>query len=106
MNLAEQIDENTILNYIENNGVYDNAETDEVITNYLLSFKFYGEIFMVGISSKDILEDNNYGLTIEGASQLFDSFEEACHNKLWPLIKQKCNDLAAWEGDQDDDLPF
>ncbi len=96
MNLQLEIDKNTILHYIEDSNNHYDEQGNNIIDSYQLSFSFYDCNYYVGVSRKDIEQDNSFLIELEGNSKLFDSFEEMCQNELWSLIKEKCNEYDKW----------
>jgi len=95
MNLHKKIDDNTTLYYVESDCI-EYAKDKECVLTYTLSFQFYDCQYFVQVTKKDIQEDNNFGCLISGDSKLYDSFESACEEDHWDLIKQSCNDFDIW----------
>ena len=95
MQFQIKLNQNTILHYIEDIKSHYEGD-DEIIDNYQLSFSFYDCQYYVGVSKKDIDEDDNWSLAMEGDSKLFDSFEDMCKNEIWELIKEKCREYDQW----------
>lgn len=97
MNIQEKINNHTTLYYVEDiASVYSDDDSDvPTITTYSLSFGFYDCHYFVTVQRKDLDEDNRF-VCLEGDSRLFDSFEKACENDLWDLIKERCNQYDQW----------
>jgi len=96
MNLQLELDENTILHYVESTQEdYNEEKQEDVILAYQLSFSFYHCDYFVDVKRESITEDFPFVL-VEGDSNLHASFEERCEGELWPLIKQKCNEFDIW----------
>lgn len=94
MNFEEKINENTILHSIEESSV-EYAEEDKVLS-YILYFTFYDCNYFVFVDREDIDSDESSSLCIEGPSKLFDSFNNACENDLWAIIKNRCDKYDLW----------
>ncbi|MCW3784913.1 hypothetical protein [Plebeiibacterium sediminum] len=96
MNIHRQIDANTILHYIEANNWHYNDKDEMVIDVFELSFAFYDCHYFVFLPKKYIEENFSFGMTMEGDSKLFESFEEAIEDEHWELIKKKCRQYEMW----------
>jgi hypothetical protein len=98
MNLQEKINENTILYYVEDNNSHYDENGNLVITVFSLSFGFYDCQYFVFVTAKDI-EQDFASVCLDGDSKLHDSFENACENEHWELIKKKCADYVKYRAE-------
>ena len=99
MDLQLKINENTVLHYIEDSQNHYDDKGNNIIDCYQLSFSFYDCHYYVGVSRKDIEQDESFLIALDGDSKLFDSFEEMCQNEIWELIKEKCNEYDKWNAE-------
>ena len=99
MQLNQKLNDKTMLYYIEHNTCETNFQTGaEEVTSYLLSFQFYDAHYLVTVSRKD-LENDFPSVLMEGNSNLFDSFENACEDEHWETIKAACKQYDTWYDD-------
>ena len=99
MDLQLKINENTVLHYIEDSQNHYDNDGNNIIDCYQLSFSFYDCHYYVGVSRKDIEQDESFLIALDGDSKLFDSFEEMWQNEIWGLIKEKCNEYDKWNAE-------
>lgn len=91
MNIQYKINKNTILHYVEAHQFGD----DDKVDIYTLSFSFYDCHYDVYVSRKDLDSDTGC-IQMQGDSKLFESFEEACENDYWNIIKERCAQFDNW----------
>lgn len=97
MNLHEQINENTILYYVDSaHEEYDEDTCVDKIIEYTLSFGFYDCHYFVNVQRKHIDNDTSFWCSVDGDSKLYDSFQDAVEDELWETIKEKCNEFDKW----------
>lgn len=97
MNLQEQVDENTILHFIEEIQSKYNEETGKnKAEKYNLAFSFYDKHYTAAVSREAIDKDLSFEVYIEGDSILFDSFEQHCTGEMWETIKKRCDQYDVW----------
>ncbi len=96
MNIQRQINANTVLHYLEANNWHHSDDDQVIIDVFTLSFSFYDCHYFVYVTKADLLDDCGCGITMEGDSKLFDSFESAIEDDHWELIKKKCRQYEMW----------
>lgn len=86
LNLAENI----LLHYIDLNNYGTDPKTGKTINRiFQFSFSFYGKHFDVYVREEKL--DSDYGsVEMEGASDLFDSFNDLMEDDYWPVLVALC----------------
>ena len=104
MTIDKKINDHTTLVLVEPLVTYfDTQRQAEQIDSYRLIFSFYDCTYQVFVSRKRIDEDFPC-VEMEGESKLFDSFERACEDEHWELIKSTCNEYDKQAADEDIDV--
>lgn len=88
-NMQFQLDDKTILHYIEIIDWYD----DDSPKAFELSVNFFDYSYFVILYYEDILSNFNYCYA-EGPSILFDSLEDWINNEHWELICKLINKMV------------
>ena len=90
MNLQKKLTENLVLHFVEANNWDHDEEGNEITTMYELSFSFYGNFYTVYVAPKNL--DGEYAryASIEGKSELFDSFNSLMEDEYWEEVVAQC----------------
>lgn len=102
-NIQLRIDENTILHYIELNNWEIDKDTHKAINQiFQFSFSFYGKHYDVYVREEKL--KNDYGsIEMQGASDLFESFEEHMEDEQWPLLVALCKKFMELNPEDEED---
>jgi hypothetical protein len=84
-NMQYNLDDKTILHYIEINSWEDDDDENIIPESIELSFTFYDCQYFATISWEDLLINSN-NICAEGPSILFSSFEDNIEENHWYLI--------------------
>ena len=95
MNLQKKLTENLILHYVEANNWDHDKDGNEITTMYELSFGFYESYHSVYVAAKNL--DGEYAryASIEGKSELFDSFNSLMEDEYWEEVVTQCKAFEA-----------
>ncbi|MXV39366.1 hypothetical protein GO491_11875 [Flavobacteriaceae bacterium Ap0902] len=99
MNLQKKIKDNVILHYVESKTIIYLRDFGGVIKFYELSFTYFGHHYIVRVKESD-LTDGHFWPNVEGDSELYDSFEDACQDYLEKPIKEAISNYKKWEEEE------
>jgi len=97
MNLQKKLTENLILNCVEANNWDHDEDGNEVTTMYELTFSFYDNYYTVYVASKRLEDEYARYASIEGKSELFDSFSSLMEDEYWEEVVTQCNAFETWK---------
>lgn len=102
-NMQFNVDENTVLHYIEINNYDTDENTGKTINRiFQFSFSFYGKHFDVYVREENLEEDWR-SIEMEGDSSLFESFEELMEDDHWPLLVALCKKYMELNPDDEEE---